>query len=299
MAATAVVATGNDPGSPSYVMPAAFPTPYYSQFLPPYQNFNPFYPLPSVSYVGPHRQPFRQWAPYYYYGGPIEWGAGPASAAPNPPVTVGPAQQPSFLEVDAEAELEAEADETGTQTQTQTNLPDELADFMPAVVRMVPKGYLAQPKPSKVGDGESGLRAAFVEGAQNLETTLKGYRPAQMKGLKYDPIKALREKVRRDNFAKGALWADKFDKYWSSRLEKSKNKRIKELRYSAEHLAEPQFAHSFMELEAEAEAEAEAAAEADVAALDETPAAEAELEAETETEADAEAEAETETDDAM
>lgn len=201
-------------GSPAYVMPAAFPTPYYSQFLPPYQNFNPFYPLPSISYTGPHRQPFRQWAPYYYYGGPIQWGAGPASAAPNPPVVVGPAQQPSFLSVSEK-------------------------------VVVLPRGM-------KLGTGamkSAGLAPAFIEGALT-DSHLKEYQKADMYAPKEDPIKAYRKAHAAEKFARGAIWADKFQSFIDKVNSDKRDKRINEMR-------NPSYGHSFIEASAETEAEAE------------------------------------------
>lgn len=230
--ADAEVAEGDEPAaSPAYVMPAAFPTPYYSQFLPPYQNFNPFYPLPSISYTGPHRQPFRQWAPYYYYGGPIQWGAGPASAAPNPPVVVGPAQQPSFLSVSEK-------------------------------VVVLPRGV-------KLGTGatkQSGMSQAFIEGAVT-DAHLRAYEKADTYAPKKDPEQEYRRQHAADKFAHAAIWADKFQAMMDKRANADHDKRIHDMRVSAANLGNPAFAHaSFIEASATAaEAEAEAGADLEAA----------------------------------
>ena len=204
----AAVYADDEATSPSYIMPAAFPTSYYSQFLPPYANFNPFYPLSSLSYSGPalQRQP-RAFNPYYYYGGPIQWGAGPvpAGTAAVPP--------PSFLE--AEAEVDDEVDEEA-EDQVEDQAEEETEE---AVEEDVPS-FL---ETSAEADDEFELERSYQEAAYQATGGV-------------NPIQRLKESISANNFARGAIWADKFQKYTENLAKSDRNKRIAEMRAAAEPL---------------------------------------------------------------
>ena len=263
-------------GSPSYIMPAAFPTPYYSQFLPPYQNFNPFYPLPSVSYVGPQRHPFRQWSPYYYYGGPVQWGSGPASAAPNPTSTVASVQAPSttsFIETTADA-----TEEVDMEAQLRSLLSEG-----PLHTALVETEATTTITSKAAAEAEAEVESDWATAA--MQNARSGHVDA-------DPIGTRRAQAAANRYAKSAQWADKFDNYNNAWTKKQANKRIAEMR--GESLIEIS-ADSESEVEAEGAVELAAAVAAEVNALAELDAeAEAEMEAEAEADAEADAEAEAE-----
>jgi len=302
LACVSAVATETQAGAeagnnPSYIMPAAFPTPYYSQFLPPYQNFNPFYPLPSVSYVGPQRHPFRQWSPYYYYGGPVQWGTGPATSAPNPTSTVASVTMPSAVTSTAVSFVESAA-HAEEAVDMEAQLSALLAD---------------EPVPSALVETEAEVASeAEAEAEGDWQTAALRHEGP----INSDPIAARRAAASAQRYADSARWADKFDRYNSAYTKKEYSKRIKEMRgeaflevasgANAEATAEAEAeaveglvaeAHAeiaaLAELGAESEAEAVAAVEAEIdAGLEAEAEVEAENEAETELESEADSESE-------